>query len=40
MTSPRPSIATYEEYKFGWLQGLRKCLKDKKLWLQRVDLNH
>jgi hypothetical protein len=25
--------------KFGGLQGLRKSLKEKKLWLQRFDLN-
>jgi len=25
---------------FGWLQGLRKLLKGKKIWLRRVDLNH
>jgi hypothetical protein len=26
-------------YKFGWLQGLRKSLKGKKVWLRGSDLN-
>jgi len=28
-----------ENRKFGWLQGLRKRLTEKKLWLRRPDLN-
>ena len=30
-------VAFESAYKFGWLQGLRKLLKEKKLWLRRPD---
>ena len=30
-----------ENYKFGWLQGSRKLLREKRsFWLRGVDLNH
>ena len=28
-----------DNYKFGWLQGSRKLLKEDSFWLQRLDLN-
>src|SRR5258708_35133464 len=45
-SSPRLSLTfaalttlSRADCQFGWLQGLRKLLKEKKLWLLRPDLN-
>jgi hypothetical protein len=32
-------ISDEENYKFGWLQGSWKFLKEKKFWLRGLDLN-